>query len=82
MNNKITKTWSQYEAGCDYKRSIGLYETIRENERFLRGDQWHGSSGVDLPKPVFNILRRVVDYMVCTVFSKKVAINFTDDDIP
>ncbi|MBQ8207862.1 MAG: hypothetical protein IJZ89_03910 [Clostridia bacterium] len=81
MNNKTTKAWRQYEAGCDYKRRIGLYETVRENERFLRGDQWRGSGG-DLPRPVFNILRRIIDYMVCTVFSKKAAISFTDDDLP
>lgn len=81
MNEKITKAWRQYEEGCNYKRRIGLYETVRSNERFLRGDQWQGSSG-DLPRPVFNILRRIVDYMVCTVFSKKVAINYTDEDLP
>lgn len=82
MKLKTTKTWQQYEAGCDFKRSIGLYERVRENERFLRGDQWHGVQNSDLPRPVFNILRRIVDYMVCTVFSKKIAINYTDEDIP
>ena len=81
MNTKTTKAWKQYEAGCEYKRRIGLYEKVRLNERFLRGDQWQGSEG-DLPKPVFNILRRIVDYMICTVFSKKVAIHYTDDDMP
>lgn len=81
MNSKTTKTWQQYEKGCNYKRSIGLYEKVRLNERFLRGDQWQGSGG-DLPRPVFNILRRIVDYMISTVFSKKVVIKYTDDDIP
>ena len=71
MKVKTTKAWQQYEAGCDFKRSIGLYERVRENERFLRGDQWYGAQSSDLPRPVFNILRRIVDYMVCTVFSKK-----------
>lgn len=82
MKVKTTKAWQQYEAGCDFKRSIGLYETVRENERFLRGDQWHGSSNEELPRPVFNILRRIVDYMICTVFSKRIAISYTDEDIP
>lgn len=81
MENTTTKAWRQYEAGCAYKRSIGLYEKVRENERFFRGDQWQ-SGGSELPKPVFNILRRIVDYMVCTVYSRKVAINYTDDDLP
>lgn len=82
MKVKTTKAWQQYEAGCDFKRSIGLYERVRENERFLRGDQWYGAQSSDLPRPVFNILRRIVDYMVCTVFSKKIAIHYTDEDIP
>ena len=81
MNNKTTKAWQQYEAGCNYKRAIGLYEAVRLNERFLRGDQWQGRGG-DLPRPVFNILRRIVDYMVSTVFSKKVVINYSDEDLP
>lgn len=81
MENKITKTWRQYEAGCEFKRRIGLYRNVRENERFVRGDQWQGEHG-DLPKPVFNILRRVVDYMVCTVYSKNLSICYTDDDMP
>ena len=48
------KTWRQYEAGRNYKRQIGLYSRIDENERFYRGDQWRGGGG--LPKPVFNVI--------------------------
>ncbi len=81
MKLKTTKAWSQYEHGCEYKRRIGLYETARRNERFLRGDQWQ-SDASDLPKPVFNILRRVMDYLISTVFSKKVVIGYSDQDLP
>ena len=56
------KTWRQYEAGRNYKRQIGLYSRIAENERFYRGDQWRGGEG--LPKPVFNVISRIVDYLV------------------
>ena len=38
MNEHTTKAWQQYEAGKEYKRRIGLYETVRKNERFYRGD--------------------------------------------
>lgn len=41
-----TAAWRQYEAGRDYKRRIGLYETVRTNERFYRGDQWKGISNL------------------------------------
>ena len=67
MNDSLRKTWLQYEAGKDYKRRIGLYETVRTNERFYRGDQWHGVPGSDLPKPVFNVVKRVTDYLACSV---------------
>ena len=38
--NTLNKAWLQYEKGKEYKRRIGLYETVRRNERFYRGDQW------------------------------------------
>ena len=80
MNNKLTKTWQQYEAGKEYKRRISLYETVRRNERYYRGDQW--SSGGELPKPVFNLVRRISDYMVSTVASGKITVRYTDESLP
>ncbi len=80
--NTTTKTWRQYEAGKDYKRKIGLYENVRRNERYYRGDQWHGSQGVNLPKPVFNVVRRIVDYLVCTVASGNISIRYNDENMP
>lgn len=82
MKKSISKAWSQYEAGLDYKRSLGLYETIRRNERFYRGDQWYGSEAVELPKPVFNVTRRIVDHLICVILSGNVSINFTDESLP
>ncbi|MBO5883596.1 MAG: hypothetical protein J6Q78_04245 [Clostridia bacterium] len=76
------KAWLQYEAGKNYKRRIGLYETIRENERFYRGDQWHGSDAAGLPKPVFNVIKRVIDYLVCTVAASNISIGFDDAYLP
>lgn len=82
MKPQITAAWRQYEAGKDYKRRIGLYENIRRNERYYRGDQWYGSSGLDLPRPVFNIIRRIIDYLVCTVVAGKISISYTNEDLP
>lgn len=81
MNKSISKAWRQYEAGLEYKRRIGLYDTVRRNERYYRGEQWE-SEGQGLPRPVFNIIRRIVDYMVCTVASGDVSICFSDDNLP
>ena len=81
MKNNLSKTWSQYEAGKEYKRRIGLYERVHKNERYYRGEQWEGDSG-DLPKPVFNVIRRMIDYMICTVASGNITISYSDDNLP
>ncbi len=74
------KTWRQYEAGRNYKRQIGLYSRVEENERFYRGDQWRNGNG--LPKPVFNIISRIVDYLVSTAAVGDVKITYTDENLP
>lgn len=81
MNQKLSKVWSQYEAGKEYKRRIGLYDTARRNERYYRGEQWQ-STGEDLPRPVFNIIRRITDYLICTVASGRVNISYSDENLP
>ncbi len=82
MNDSLSKTWLQYEAGKNYKRRIGLYRTARENERFYRGDQWQMIESGSLPKPVFNVVKRVVDYLVCSIVPEKVDISYSDENIP
>ena len=74
------KTWRQYEAGRNYKRQIGLYSRVEENERFYRGDQWRG--GGDLPKPIFNVVSRIVDYLVSTAAVGDVKITYSDENFP
>ena len=81
MNENTTSAWQQYEAGKEYKHQIGLYETVRRNERFYRGDQWYGSSS-ELPRPVFNLVRRVTDYLVSSVFPGDLSISYTDERLP
>ena len=81
MKNNLSKTWSQYEAGKEYKRRIGLYERVRVNERYYRGDQWEGAQS-DLPRPVFNIIKRMIDYMICTVASGNISISYSDENLP
>ena len=82
MNHSTTKAWKQYEAGKAYKRRIGLYETIRQNERFYRGEQWQSGEGNGLPKPVFNIIRRVMDYLISSVAAAHLSIRFSNAALP
>ena len=77
-----TKAWERFEAGRDYKRRIGLYQTVRENERFYRGDQWHGVDPCGLPTPVFNVIKRITDYMVSSVARQPVSVVYSDDSMP
>ncbi len=75
-----TKTWMQYEAGRAYKRRIGLYETVSRNESFYRGEQWQDGTGErTLPHPVFNVVRRVTDYLVGAVAGGRLSVTYSDD---
>ena len=80
-NYSINKAWKQYESGKEYKRRISLYETVRNNERFYRGDQWQNGEGNGLPHPVFNIIQRVINFLVCSVASANISIRFTDENL-
>ncbi len=80
--DSITKAWEQYLAGIEYKRRIGLYTTVRENERFYRGEQWNGVNSGGLPTPVFNIIKRIVSYMISTATAQPVSISYSDDSLP
>lgn len=80
-NDNITSDWALYEAGREYNRRIGLYGTIDKNERFYRGDQWHGVNSGGLPTPVFNIFKRVINYFISAISSQKISFNFTADSV-
>ncbi|MBQ9760364.1 MAG: hypothetical protein IJW16_03325, partial [Clostridia bacterium] len=81
MDQTYKQAWQQYEAGREYKRRIGLYETVRKNERFYRGDQWSGSVA-DLPHPVFNLVRRITDHLVGSILPGDLSIHYSDDRLP
>ncbi len=82
MNHNRNTAWDQYEAGKAYKKRLGLYETVRRNERYYRGDQWHTSEKQPLPKPVFNIIRRVMDYQISSVGAADLNIRFSSGAMP
>ena len=67
----------EYDAGVAYNSSIGLYETVRRNEKFYIGDQWDGLVAPDLDKPVLNFLKRVCSYIVAMLVSDDIALSIT-----
>lgn len=82
MKTTVTTTaWRQYEAGRELLRRIDLYETVRQNDRFYRGEQWRSGEGRDLPRPVFNIIRRIADYLISNVAENDLKVTYTDDDM-
>lgn len=80
--SSLITAWKQFDAGREYKSRIGLYDNVRRNERYYRGDQWYGTSFTDLPRPVFNVIKRIVDFLVCSVASGGVSIRYSDDHLP
>jgi hypothetical protein len=73
----ITRDFALLEKGREYNRRIGLYDTVNRNERFYRGDQWAGVEKGDLPTPVFNLFKRVINYFVSTIMSQKLSLYFS-----
>ncbi|MDO5603364.1 MAG: hypothetical protein Q4G07_11425 [Oscillospiraceae bacterium] len=63
----------EYAEGRSYNEGIGLYETVKRNENFYVGRQWEGVQAPSLPKPVLNILKRVVSYFISMLVSDDIA---------
>ncbi|MBE6634102.1 MAG: hypothetical protein E7620_07165 [Ruminococcaceae bacterium] len=78
---QVTEAWRLYEVGKAYKRRTGLYETVRRNEKFYRGEQWQASDD-GLPRPVFNLVRRITDFLIGSIAPGEPAIHYTDDRLP
>lgn len=69
------KLRADYERGVSYNQSQGLYEQVRQNERFYEGDHWNGLKSVTIKPVTVNILRLVVSYFVSMIVSDDVGIE-------
>ena len=69
------KIWEEYLSGENYHTQIKLHETVKQNEKFLNGDQWDGVNAPDLEKPVINIFKRAVTYLGSQIISDDIGIN-------
>jgi hypothetical protein len=77
--NEKTKDWELYEAGKKYNNRLepNYYDTVDANLSFFSGDQWRNVNAKNMPKPVFNIIKRVITFFVASLTTSKVKINFT-----
>ncbi|MBR3837079.1 MAG: hypothetical protein IKJ74_02945 [Clostridia bacterium] len=77
MLRTLTEDFALLEKGREYNRRIGLYDTVNRNERFYRGDQWAGVEKGELPTPVFNLFKRVINFFISTIMSQKLSLHFS-----
>ena len=80
FKNNMTQVWQLYELGREYNNKIGYKNNCDKNERFYAGDQWHGVKAGNLPTPVFNLFRRITDYIISYVLSSPVKITYKSDN--
>ena len=78
--SELTKDWELYEAGKRYNQRVlgadrNFYDVIDTNIAFASGDQWRNVKGEGLPKPVFNIIKRVKQFKIASLKSDNIAIN-------
>jgi len=75
IKKEPSQVWNEYKQGIDYKTAIGLYDTVERNNNFFNDKQWEGVRAPDLDKPVFNILKPVVNYYTAMLISDDIAVN-------
>lgn len=73
-----TKDWDLYEAGKKYNNTVvpNFYDTVDANIEFYSGNQWRNLEGDELPKPVFNIIKRIISFQVASLTSSKTKLHF------
>ena len=82
IENNKTKAWHYYELGKAYNESLvpNQYNLVNTNIEFFAGNQWshlpESAAMAKLPKPVFNILKRVASLFVASLTSSATAISF------
>lgn len=80
MIRRQTKDWELYEAGIAYNQNVygadkNYYDVIDTNIAFASGDQWRGVQADGLPKPVFNIIKRVKQFKIASLKGDAISIT-------
>ena len=82
MKNTMTRAWELYEQGRTYNNQLepNQYALVNTNIEFFHGNQWlhmpDTAAMRRLPKPVFNIIKRVTSLFVASLTSSGAAIYF------
>ena len=82
MQNNMTRAWELYEQGRAYNNQLepNQYSLVNTNIAFYQGNQWLHIPDTPamrrLPKPVFNIIKRVTSLFVASLTSSGATIQF------
>ena len=80
--NTKTRAWELYELGRNYNESLTptLYNLVDTNTEFFSGNQWLRLPDTPamrgLPKPVFNVLKRVASLFIASLTSSATSLHF------
>ena len=84
MADKMTKAWHRYEQGRSYNSRLtpNQYDLVNTNIEFFAGNQWlhlnQSAAMQKLPKPTFNIIKRVASLFVASLTSSAASISFDE----
>lgn len=72
--------WKKYDSLVAYNSGFrpdkNYYESIKVWNDFYNGDQWTGLSGDQkLPHPVFNIIKRIIEFKIASLTNSDIAIH-------
>ena len=86
MNKKETSTAKRIAAARAALEGnpmlISHAAACRKNEEFYLGHQWRSGEGGELTKPVFNLIKRISDYVISTLCAKEYSISYSLDGLP
>lgn len=71
----VKSAWDFYERGLIFNNQINLDDTVRVNSNFVVGKQWEGVQANGLPTPQFNILKRVVGFIIASITTDNIKVN-------
>lgn len=81
---KMTRAWERYERGRSYNNRLtpNQYDLVNTNIEFFAGNQWVNLAQTPamrrLPKPTFNIIKRVASLFVAALTSSAATVSFDE----
>lgn len=82
MLSEASKVENEYKQGLSYKKQMGFPSKWAEFERFKAGDQWPQATDKtrNMPRPVFNIIKQIINHKVASVMNENIKMVFTAND--